>query len=227
MTRGTGALCVFLAGYGNLLGALQPPGWVVVALNLSLVAGLLAAARRAGLGWDELGLARHRMASGLRVGMAAAAVVATALGLAAAFPTAASLLRDQRLAGLTPLAFAGHVLVRIPLGTVLLEEVAFRGVLLARLVRGLSPRGAVGVSSAVFGLWHITPTLANVHANAPLAGSLAAFLAVAAGAGFTALAGAVFSFLRMRSGSLVAPVIAHTATNVLGALAAFVALRTG
>lgn len=45
------------------------------------------------------------------------------------------------------------------------EETAFRGVLLAALVRVLSPHTAIGTSAAVFGLWHIRPTLSAAAAN--------------------------------------------------------------
>jgi membrane protease YdiL (CAAX protease family) len=43
------------------------------------------------------------------------------------------------------------VLVVVPVGTVLPEELAFRGVLLALLGRGHDPRTSTAVSSALFG----------------------------------------------------------------------------
>jgi uncharacterized protein len=218
-------LAALLTGYGNAVGALQPPGWVAVPLNLSLSGGLLAAARRNGLSWMELGLARARLGAGLRVGLGATAVVAVALSLASAVPAAAPLLRDKRLAGWDLPAVAGHVFVRIPFGTVALEEVGFRGVLLAAFARDWSTGAAVVGSSAMFGLWHITPTLATLRANAPDASPLAAVLVVSAGVAVTAVGGGVFSLLRLRSGSLAAPFIAHTATNVLGTLSAVAALK--
>ena len=49
-------------------------------------------------------------------------------------------------------------LVRIPFGTVLLEETLFRGVLLALALRRWSVATAVIVTSAIFGLWHVVPT---------------------------------------------------------------------
>jgi hypothetical protein len=77
----------------------------------------------------------------------------------------------------------------------------------------------------MFGLWHITPTLATLRINAPDAGPLATVLVVTAGVAVTALGGGVFSLLRLRSGSLAAPFIAHIATNVFGTLSAVTALR--
>ena len=45
----------------------------------------------------------------------------------------------------------------MPLGTVLLEEVAFRGVLWGLLAHMDGPRVATLVSHSLFGLWHILP----------------------------------------------------------------------
>ena len=61
------------------------------------------------------------------------------------------------------------VLVQIPLGTVVLEEVAFRGVLPALM--GASPAirwrwGPVLGASTLFGLWHILPSMGIGNANA-------------------------------------------------------------
>ena len=117
------------------------------------------------------------------------------------------------------------MLIRIPLGTVLWEETAFRGVLLAALLRVLPPRTAVGISAAVFGLWHIRPTLDATAANDLAAGLPGRTAAVLSGCVLTAAAGVLFTGLRMRSGSLLAPVLVHAAANCLGLLAAAAAHR--
>jgi membrane protease YdiL (CAAX protease family) len=84
----------------------------------------------------------------------------------------------------------------------------------------------VAISSALFGLWHVLPTLDALAAN-DLAGSPAARTAAVVGAvALTGAVGVVFSSLRLRSGSVVAPAVVHVATNSLGALAAGVALRS-
>ena len=67
------------------------------------------------------------------------------------------------------------VLVQIPLGTVVLEEVAFRGVLPALM--GSSPairwrRGPVLGASILFGLWHILPSIGIDNANAAVGDTL-------------------------------------------------------
>ncbi len=65
---------------------------------------------------------------------------------------------------------AYQVTVRIPIGTVLWEETAFRGVLQAALRRALPGPAAIAVTSGVFGLWHIRPTIAALRINGVAAG---------------------------------------------------------
>jgi membrane protease YdiL (CAAX protease family) len=140
--------------------------------------------------------------------------------VAALVPVLRPLLGDARVAGLGAGELAGQVLVRIPLGTVLWEEVAFRGVLLAALGRLRSLRGATGASAVLFGLWHVRPALGALAANDLAAGPLARTGAVVLACLGTAAAGVLFAELRLRSGSLLAPALLHLAMNCLGVLAA-------
>ena len=142
-----------------------------------------------------------------------------------AVPAGRPLLQDARVAGADGGAIAYQVLIRIPLGTVLWEETAFRGVLLAALLRVLPVRRAIGASAAVFGLWHIRPTVSAVAANDLANGLPARAAAVLFGCVSTAAAGVLFTWLRVRSGGLLAPVLLHAATNCLGTLAAAAAHR--
>jgi len=118
------------------------------------------------------------------------------------------------------------VLVRIPVGTVAWEEIAFRGVLRAALRRVMDEPGATAVGSAVFGLWHIRPTAEALAVNGLAAGRGARITAVTAVAAGTAGAGAVLSLLRERSGSLATPVLLHLAANCAGPLASALARPT-
>ena len=219
--------CVVLAGYNNLTG-MQPwnPRWYP-AVNALAAAGALAAASASGLTADDLGLGRDRVRAGVALGLAAGVPVAAALGVGAMVPATRPLLNDQRVAGLDRRDLAYQVLVRIPVGTVAWEEIAFRGVLRAALRRVLGEPGATVVGSAVFGLWHVRPTVAALEINGFAGGRGARVAAVTAMVGWTAGAGAVFCWLRERSGSLVAPVLLHVATNCGGALASAFAARRG
>ena len=220
------ALVPVLGAWNNLVVHRIPgrPGSYVVA-NVAATAVLLAAARASGLSWADLGLERRRLAAGARWGGACAAVVAAGYGTALAVPALRPLLGDARVAGLDGGELAGQVLVRIPLGTVLWEEVAFRGVLLAALGRLVSRRSATGISAALFGLWHVRPTLGALAANDLAAGPLARTGAVVLACLGTAAAGVLFAELRERSGSLLAPALLHLATNCLGLLAGAAAHR--
>ena len=133
-----------------------PQGYVV--WNLGMTAVLLAVARLAGLTLADLGLHGVRLRRGLTIGALAAAAVAAVYAVAVALPATRTAFVDER--GAVPLAAMLFVaLVRIPLGTVVLEELAFRGVLPA-LVGGGWWRATL-VSSGLFGLWHVLPSMGS------------------------------------------------------------------
>jgi membrane protease YdiL (CAAX protease family) len=84
------------------------------------------------------------------------------------------------------------------------------------------------VSSVLFGLWHVLASLGGGAANAAIAdvvGGDAAGTAVrvVVTVGFTFAAGVVLCWLRLRSGSLLAPMLAHWTVNGLGAIVASLA----
>lgn len=218
----TGAL---LAAYNNATNLLGLPEGVYVPLNLTTGALLVAAARRQGYDWDTVGLSRAAVRPGLRWGAAGAAVVAVGLAAALAWPPAAPLLADERVAGLSRAGLAYQVGVRIPLGTVAFEEVAFRGVLLGAWARDHTVPAAVVGSSALFGVWHIGPTLVLLAENEVALGLWATVATVAGSVALTTGAGAAFAALRLRTGGILAPALVHLATNALGTLAAHWAQR--
>jgi membrane protease YdiL (CAAX protease family) len=219
------AACIALAGYNNLAGARPWHRRWYPAVNALAASVALGAAAASGLTASDLGLRRDRLRAGLRVGSAAAAPVMAAFGLAALTPATRPLLDDQRIAGLDRSQLAYDVLLRIPVGTVAWEEIAFRGVFLAALRRVLAEPAAAAVGSAVFGLWHIRPTAEALAVNRLAAGRGARILAVTTVVAGTAGAGAVLCRLRERSGSLAAPVLVHLASNCAGALASALASR--
>src|SRR5215211_6741552 len=99
-----------------------------VAVGLGLAACLVVIARADGLTAADLGLARSSWPSGLRWGAAAAALVGAAYALAPLIPAVRHAVPDD--AGGLGRATLWAVLVVVPLGTVLPEELAFRGLLL-------------------------------------------------------------------------------------------------
>jgi len=190
-------------------------------VGLGLTAGLVVIARVLGLTAADLGLARSTVPAGLRWGAVAAALVGAAytlIYLIALVTPVREVLPDGENDIRRTLWAA---LVVIPLGTVVPEELAFRGLLLALLERRHSVVAATVTSSGLFGLWHVLASLGGGAANAAIAdvvGSDAAgtVVRVIATVGFTSLAGLVLCGLRLRSGSLLAPVLAHWTVNGLG-----------
>lgn len=114
--------------------------------------------------------------------------------------------------------------VVIPSGTVLVEELVFRGVVLGLLRRLASPWGAVAWASVVFGLWHVVPAW-RAQADNALLGQTSRGLTVLGTFLATAAAGVFFCWLRQRSGSLAAPALAHVGTNSIPLVVAWFATR--
>ena len=201
-------------------------GGAHLAVGLGLTAGLLALARAGGLTPADLGLARSTWPAGLRWGATAAALIGLAYALAYLLaPVRQSLPESEGGIGRAAL---WTLLVVIPLGTVLPEELAFRGLLLPLLGRSRGPLAATLVSSGLFGLWHVLPSLGGGTANAAIAGVVGADAAgtavrVVATVLFTSVAGVVLCWLRLRSGSLLAPLLAHWTVNGLGVIVALLA----
>jgi uncharacterized protein len=219
------ASCAVLAVYNNVAGMLPWHRRRYTLLNVCAAGAALAAAAASGLTATDLGLGREELARGVRLGSAAAAAAAGGWVLIAAVPATRPVLRDDRIAGLSGREVAYQALVRIPLGTVLWEETAFRGVLQAALVRVMPAGAAVAVTNGVFGIWHIAPTAAALRINGLAGGPGRTLAGVTAGVAATAAGGVLLSWLRTRSGSLAAPILLHVATNSVGALAAWAITR--
>jgi uncharacterized protein len=191
-----------------------------------VVAGaLLVFARCSGLTWSQLGLSGDRLGSGLRWGLGAIAVVASAYLVGVLLPLTRSAFLDSRY----HLPVSGALLsafVVIPVGTVVLEEIAFRSVLWGMLSRHISTWQVLLATSGLFGLWHILPSLHLASANTAVSstiGGVGNALVIAATVAFTALGGVVAGELRRRSGSVLASAGMHWATNALGVLFGLVA----
>lgn len=186
-----------------------------------IAVALLAAARLCGLSWSELGLGADRAGVGAR--WAAAIVVIVALVYLAGVlvpPTRQAFLDSRYHTGVGKALLRAFVV--IPLGTVLLEEVAFRSVLWGLLRRRLGTAWVMITTSVLFGVWHVLPSLNLAHANPGVgalvrdAGGAAEAVSVLGAVLFTALGGLVFAELRRRTGSLLPSLAAHWATNALG-----------
>jgi uncharacterized protein len=205
--------------------ALYVPGALALAATLVGVAVKLGGCR-----WSDLGLDHHDLRRGLAYGAVVALAVTVVLALGAVLPATRGLFQDRRAEGISTAVLLYVALVRVPLGTVLLEETLFRGVLLGLGSRRWSQTTAVVVSCLAFGLWHVLPARHATSFNPVFAGLAGGRLGwvygVVAAVVATAVAGLVLCWLRLRSRSLLAPALLHTTVNGLGYVLAFLTGRT-
>ena len=187
------------------------PARLYVPANLAVAAATAATGRAAGLTPAEMGVDGDAARRSVGVAVSAAGAVAAGVLVASRLPGLAGLFDDVR-ASHGNVAF--ETLLRIPLGTVVLEEVAFRGVLPA-MIDG-SDRTHVSIATAAwFGLWHVLPTLNALDING-VSDRTARAAAVAGGVVGTVIAALAFDKLRLASGSVVAPMFAHWSANAVG-----------
>ena len=202
------------------LGLAGPPSVSVAVLT----AALAVVAWRCGASPADLGLERGAVPSGVRYGAASFGAVGLVVLLAAVVPLTQPALHDSR-GDITGGRLLYELTVTVALLTAVPEEFAFRGVLLGSATILWGPRRGTWVTALLFGLWHIQPTLHTMSDNRAVGGAstqLAGRVALVAGAVLvTFVAGLAFAWLRLRSRSLVAPVLAHVATNGFALVAAW------
>jgi membrane protease YdiL (CAAX protease family) len=223
--RAVVAVLIALAG-SNVMANLVLPGWTYVPWNVGVAAALVALARPV-VTPQQMGLTRWR--SGAAWGAVLFVLTAGVLLLGLTMPVFREMFHDRRVeAGVGTWLY--QVVVRIPLGTALLEEVAFRAVLPALFVLRLGALRGYAAASVCFGLWHVLPALGLNEVNPVMTrwlGTGAGGVAVAvlfAVAG-TTVAGLWWCWVRHRSGSVLATVLGHTASNSVAYTIAFLVNR--
>lgn len=197
--------------------------WASIAAVPAAAVGLVILLRCNGLGWTELGLGREHWRSGVAYALAAVVAVVSVIAVGALLPATRPMFLNQHYATLSGAVVAS--LIVIPLQTVIPEELAFRGVLHGALNRAWGFRGVAVAGSALFGLWHVATSLGLTRGNVGFSrlfggGAIGMLAGVTLAVLATGTAGLVFSWLRRRSGSLIAPIALHWSLNGLGALAA-------
>ena len=182
---------------------------------------LLAIGLLDGNTWTDMGLGWAYLLPGLIwAAVCVGGVTAVYLG-GSAFKRTRTAFHDERMSDLSGSRMVFQALVEVPFGTVLLEEIAFRAVLLSMLIRRCGLGWGVVIASILFGLWHILPSI-GTHEQNPALGSVVGegrrgnILAIVLSVLTTTLAGVLFAGLRLFSGSVLAPMGFHWATNGLG-----------
>ena len=213
-------LSIFLVAYGNaaslaLGGVATAGGFAGIAIGWLLIGiSSLWAGRVARLGLAEIGLTRVGAVRSAGLGLLVAlALVGPALLILKFPPIFGNAVTYTPLASLTREDLLWRTLLFMPLDTVLPEEIAFRGVLLAGLRRRYAAGPAVVLAAAPFALWHgvllgRTLELTNLLTD-PLSvglGWLGGFAAVFFG-------GVLFGIVRVATGHLAGSILAHWGFN--------------
>jgi membrane protease YdiL (CAAX protease family) len=188
--RAVALLALYLIALA-LAGWLLPPSWTAWGAVLAAFAVLLTAQPFVALGVlgrAEIGLNAPRPGS-MRV-------VVAVIGLALLLNVVVMLLR-----GAEPMPLGGADVAAVLVGAVL-EEIVFRGVLLALLDRALPQRWRVAGAYLGWGGLALTASFIALHGLRP-----GLLLGVAPAA-------LLYLWLRERTGSLLAPIAAHVAWNL-------------
>ncbi len=213
-----------LVVWGNLASALLGPSarlpggsWAFVMSGAALIGVSLLFARATGLDRGALGLASAGVRGAAMAAAAAAVVALVAVALLRwVVPAIVGVELDYvPLARVTPIELGLHVMFFLPLGAVVPEELAFRGVLLGALTRGPGMRTGVAVSAAAFALWHAAVVVVTIGETTLGPASSWSVAAVIGGLIVVFGGGVVFALVRLRLGTLASAIAAHWAFNAL------------
>ena len=206
------------------------PAWAYVPWNLSMAFVLLGIAYRGGSGPVAVGLGIRHWHRPVGVGLLIAGATALLFSLGMFLPATRSAFVDSRIGDAGVAGMLWVVLVQIPLGTVVLEEVAFRGVLPALMGSAPAIRWrwwpVIGASVA-FGLWHILPSIGINKANAAVSGALGGDQVVTTTLAVVAmvLVGILLCAVARLGKGIKTTMLVHWATNSLGFFAAWLLVR--
>jgi membrane protease YdiL (CAAX protease family) len=176
--------------------------------HLGMLGVVLAWAACEGLGARELGLGRAGLGRGLLWGLGLGLLGAVPISLFFAFPLVSrQAITHPEYVGVSRGRLLGLVAGQFLLGSAVFEEIAFRGLLHAKLRRLLGPGRALVAGAGVFAAWHLVITWYNLRrSNLPralfpllYAGALAALFA----------GGLLFGLIRQATGHVAGAIVAH------------------
>jgi uncharacterized protein len=209
---------ITMIGFQMLTRGVEGAPYIVA--GVSATVGMAFVAWRHGLSWTDVGLGRSTWVTGLIWSVGIVVAVGGAIGIAGAIPRLHHLFADERITEVSGAETARKALLDIPFGTVLIEEFAFRGVMLALVASVTSMPWAVAVTSVLFGLWHISPALEMHDSHNATTGN--SWITVVGTVFFTGLSGVGFALLRLFTGSLFPPAALHWAANGTGVVVGWV-----
>jgi len=210
----------------NVMSNRVIPAWAYAPWNLCVATAITAIAVRAAT-WSEIGFREWRR--GLAWGGVLFVLTTGVLLLALTMPAFNDMYHDKRVGAGTG-EWIYQAFIRIPLGTAVLEEVAFRAVLPGLFAMRFGVLRGSLLASLCFGFWHVLPALSLNEVN-PTAtkvfgdgtgGVVAAVVFAVVG---TAIAGLWWCWIRYRSRSVLATILAHIASNSVAYTIAFIVSR--
>lgn len=205
--------------YGFLLSRLIPRKFHAISNLSASIVGLLIALNF-GLSAVEIGISFDYILRGVVVAIIFSALVLMSILVLATIPALHKYFLSQTSILKSDLSEVIYeTIFRIPMVTALFEEFIFRGLLLALFLQYYSRLHAVLFSSIVFGLWHVFPAINNMNQNhykKNNSNTLQSNSFIAGNVLITGTVGALFSWLRLISGSILAPWLLHWTINAGG-----------
>lgn len=219
--RATIGLAILLMGLGNGLSAiLQRLGdeatGILLPVKLALLVALLWVTLRLGLSLWDVGLKDRRWLQNLSVGIGGGLLMILPVAVYFLFPVGVpgGEIAYEEAEERDVAHFLVWALLYQPLGTSLFEEALFRGALQALALKAMSPRKGIALVALTFGAWHLVVNYHTVKQTS-VGEEPVLFLLAQIGAFLGLIVGSlVLSYLRLRTGSLAAPIGFHWAVVV-------------
>lgn len=220
-------LTLLIVSYGALLSFVLPKKSHII-LNILFAGGAICVGVLSGLSLSAMGLAPSLLISGSLYALGIIVILIALIYVASRLPVINRFFENEAFSSVSKKRLAYEAGFRVPLGTALIEEVLFRGLLLGLLMINYPPINSLIISSIVFGLWHIFPTVNQLEANQAAKDLVAGkrgrrFWSILSVVATTSLAGFCFGLLRLWSGSLITPWLVHWAINASGIISGAIA----
>lgn len=210
---------VFLLIYNNAINLLpaQLHARIYVWLNLTVLLLVWFWARKSlNLHASDIGFTKKNLGQSVLYGLGLTAlIIIPSFALRQLLPALGLTSMFVRMEGFSRSELWWRVLVRIPLGTGLFEEVLFRGIFYGFLAKHHSSTRAIFHSSLFFAFWHIMPALKLIIVDFQITSPLPLVGLWLVGLAGAYVAGLMFSWLRYRTSNIVGCLIAHILINDL------------
>lgn len=216
-------LIIIILAYGSILAKFIPRKAHIssnlLAAGITVLFGLFL-----GLSLPQMGITLHGVTKVILVSVIATVAIFLLTFLVSFIPFLKRIFLGESFANAKARTVFFEAGFRIPLGTALVEEILFRGVLLGVLLQSYSPMTASILAAIVFGLWHVVPSINSIESNNAVqeklrSKSLHTISSVAGIVLVTTVAGLFFNWLRIISGTIFTTWIVHWAINSSGAVA--------